>query len=233
MKKELLITGIRTLTVTIILTLTLTQNGLAIIDYNDGGVYDINTIMPTDVVRVTNGTTINLQDGGTITSSRFAIFGYGIWSIGSFVNTYNGSSITGADGGINSGIYAVQNSVINIFGGNISGGSNGSSSASGIRVSDSMVNIYGGLITAGVGSTAPDIRIIDESCVVNIFGTDFNYAPGPVGDIEGVITGILSDGTPLDLTFYQDVGGQIVLIPEPASIAILTLGSLVLIRRKK
>ena len=244
--------------VALMLLLTATQYGLADTIYNDGGIHNINTTMPSGTVGVQNATTVNVLSGGNINGGN-QTWAYGINCNASFVNIYSGSSITGGtSSNCSDGIRTYSNSLINIYGGSITGGNGGW--ADGIIVNDnSIMNIYGGSITGGNGVWADGIIVYNGTVVniyggsiaagsgnrcrgleafggsVNIYGTNFNYSLGPISAYSGTLTGKLADGTSLNVTFYQQSLGEIVLspIPEPATICLLGLGALRLIKRKK
>lgn len=255
--------------------------------YNDGGIHNIDTIMPAGTVYLNNGSTANVISGGSVTGGTNVRRAFGIFSDnGSKVNIYDGTitggtgdvwsegivainntslnihggSITGGTGTWGNGvdvtggstayIYAgnisggagswadgidiVEGSIVSIFGGNIRGG-NGTYWAYGVFVKDnSMLNIYGGTFTAGSVESAKDIYAIDNS-TIKIYGSDFNYGFGPVSDISGIITGVLSDGTLFNNSFEQQYAGQIVLlqIPEPVSLALFGLGGLAVLRNRR
>ena len=54
-------------------------------------------------------------------------------------------------------------------------------------------------------------------------------------DISGILTGTLSDGTAINITFEQDYAGQIILssVPEPVSFALLALGGFGILKLRR
>jgi hypothetical protein len=70
---------------------------------------------------------------------------------------------------------------------------------------------------------------------INVYGSGFDYAYGPISASSGTLTGTLSDGSPLNLTFFQESPGEIILnpTPEPATLSLLALGGLAMLRRRK
>ena len=98
----------------------------------------------------------------------------------------------------------------------------------------STVNLYGGIISDYL------LAYGDDSLTVNIYGYGFEYDP-LAGDYRGgQLTGFWLDDTPFSIDLYYDdtPGGaiidtypHIVLIPEPTTILLLTLGGLILKKR--
>lgn len=89
---------------------------------------------------------------------------------------------------------------------------------------ESTVNLFGGTIGEGVR--------ISGSARVNIYGYGFEFlADGGTGGISGLLSGYWLDHTPFTIRF-KDLskpfpGTQIQLIPEPATLLLLSLGGLV------
>ena len=176
---------------------------------------------------VTGNSTTNIH-GGNITGGS-GKWSYGIATYNSTMNIYGGNITGGSGGQWDYGAKISIGSVVNIYGGGISGG------LIGIEADrSSVVNWYGGNISAGTEKWATGIVAFEDSRI-NIFGSDFNYGFGSISNTSGILTGTLSDGTAINIKFEQDYAGQIILstIPEPASIAILTLGGLAILKRRK
>lgn len=182
-------------------------------------------------------------NGGSIIGGSVGILGgtaAAIYASYSIVNINDGSIIgsnVGSGGGAGLGILGYNSSVINIYGGHITGGNVGNYGG-GISFciaayNFSTINIYGGSMIRGSSGSgiSKDIGAYNGS-TIKIYGTGFNYSYGPINSISGNLTGTLSDGTLLDAKFYQNAPGLIVLIPEPATILLLSLGWIFLKKRK-
>ena len=124
------------------------------------------------------------------------------------VLTSSGSSTLIIDGGTASDAIAARDSVMYFYSGSLPVGiSVGSRSTmhmyggvtSGIHATDqSVVHLYGGTFTSLLATV--------ES-TVNIYGYNFNLPLGTVSDLDGTITGYLSDGTSLNAPFERYFGG--------------------------
>lgn len=128
--------------------LTTAQQALADITYSDGGIYNISTSMPVGTINVTNGTTLNVLSGASLTSSSY------------FIITANYNSPVNIYGGNMAGPFGlyILDSPLNIYGGTIT-------SDQGISVSGGgTTNIYGGTIMGDFGISA------GGSSPVNIYG---------------------------------------------------------------
>jgi hypothetical protein len=85
-----------------------------------------------------------------------------------------------------------------------------------------VLSIFGGDIGPGLfvtkGQAVADPHLL-------IYGTGFNFPYGDLTATSGALTGVLSDGTPLDTTFTRGVGSTITLmLPEPSTGLLLGLG---------
>ncbi len=101
------------------------------------------------------------------------------------------------------------------------------------RVGSSFIS---GTLAEITGGRIDMIEAVHDS-QVSIFGSGFNLPLGPIersGMTEpftGRLTGILSDGTPLDLAYSFGPSATITLVPEPWSGAVLLLAMPLLLRR--
>ena len=120
-----------------------------------------------------------------------------------------GSSIVNIRGGEFGRYDASSFATFNIFGGTLLGGVQTSGSAE--------VNFFGGDIIG------PGLIFAGNTAVITFFGSGFNFPFGDIVATSGILTGTLSDGTPLDVDFVRDPSGTITL-PEPTALAALGSG---------
>ena len=186
---------------------------------NDGGVHTIDWTID-DWVRVEDSatgdfTTFNLVDGGSIT-----------W----WVTATDHSEVNIFDGSIEDNLWTYHYSQSTISGGSIAYNLNASN--------DSEVSISGGSIGINI-----DVR---DNSQVYIFGSGFEIDGVPVGygeittgtidefgRLTGTLTGVLQTGDPLDNVYYIESDASIFLVPEPASLLLLSLGSMWLRRKNR
>jgi hypothetical protein len=184
---------------------------------------------PIDIVVGREGlTTVEIVDGANIAPNihvrdnsllniRGGIMGGFVWAHDyGTINIYNGWVATGED------IVADNDSLINIY--------NGRFGDSIYAVGSGVINLYGGAFDkAGDGATL----IADNNGTINVFGSDFVL--GPPGDAFRSLTGILSDGTPIDVYVYNysttPGPAQVILhtVPEPSAstLFVIAAGSVV------
>ncbi len=193
---------------------------LGYVDFDDGLVHDIDYEI-SDSVRVDYGapgmeTTVNLLASGSMIS----------------LNTYEDSQINILGGSIEypGGLSAKDSSQVDI-----SGGSIGYVGA----LNSSQVDISGGSVAQYLVSTHFAILTIHGSDFV-VDGFHFGYGEltsiygrNPGDDPPRRLTGTLASGEPIDNDFQIGNAAKIVLVPEPATVALLGLGALSLIRRRR
>jgi hypothetical protein len=230
-------------------------------NFNDGGIHNIDTAIagPVSVFEGPSGpTTLNMLSGGSIlVGDTHASSSYGIEAVDSAVNISGGSvSVGDAYAGTANGIY-IANGTLNISSGSVSVGSGYAGSAYLLDIINSTANISGGSLSAGIVAGSATLLYVADSTLsisggnlsvgtdstglyvtdgtVNISGAAFNYGLGPVSTTSGTLTGVLDDGTPLNLSFIQTGANEIVLIPEPSTWVLVGLGlsALLLFRRRK
>jgi len=179
--------------------------------YDDVSVYNtsiVNTYDGSyirDDVSATDESTVNIH-GGLIIDKVSVVSN-------STLNVYNGQ--------IRDGIMARQGGTVNFYDGwienDLHGDNDFGENGSTINVyggvigdnlqanDDSIFNVYGGEIGGGIYANI--------NSVINIYGTGFNYPYGPIGDMEGTLTGTLSNGDLLNCLFGQYDGSSINLMP--------------------
>jgi len=215
---------------------------------NDGAIHNIssgnfsagiaqsNDVNYLEGIELDNGT-LNFSGGsvtgGSAANSRAANYLEGLYTLGGTANIYGGT-ITGGNTVNDSftdyheAIYAVGGT-INIYGGTITGGSDSGLSANNyffaVEAVAGVVNIFGGSFSTGLNNSVAEYYtgLEGDGGTVNIRGTGFNFPYGPISAGSGTLTGTLSDGTPLNLSFYQVRPGEIALVPEPGVAALATL----------
>lgn len=198
----------------------------AVIDFNDGGIYNIDYEIDDDV-RVDweapgMGTTINLLAGGAITAgydlhgyndSRINISG---GSVGHWLKAYDSTRVEISSGWITYYLCAYGSSEVTVSGGSI------------------WDSIF-------VGYDSPD------DSVITFAGSDFAvdgeaFGYGELSSIYGMgfwgepsrhLTGMLASGGLLDNDFYIGGDASIVLVPEPGTVLLLGFGAVMLRRRKR
>jgi hypothetical protein len=212
----------------------------ATVVFNDGGTHTVDWAIY-DYVWVRNSTlsqptTLNLATGGFISqcldiydSSRANVSG---GSIHHSLDAYDSSQVNISGGSFGGSLIADFSSQVRISGVSISedllaSGNNqvsisGGSIGGGLNVyAFSQANISGGSIGGGLYAL--------NSSQITIYGSGFNYPYGTLTG-RGLLTGTLASGEIINNAFYVYGNARIVLVPEPATLSILTLGGLVLCR---
>lgn len=221
---------------------TISSVAFGSIIWNDGQVHDVDWVI-NDVVFVNNSpagepTTVNVLGGGSISiwaseDSRINFYGGEHQSL---LRVEDNTMLTIWDGVIQSRSYARDYSQVTIAGGlfrdyfwfresatgEISGGQFGEISAQ----DDSIVVISGGHIGGRL--------LAYQRSTITIRGTGFNY---PYGELpgSGVLVGTLENGDPIDVPFWGDSYYPAVIIleiPEPMTLLLLGLGSILVQRRR-
>jgi len=126
-------------------------------------------------------------------------------------------------GTVTSGVWTQEQGVVNIFGGTLNVSETGLNS-------DGHINIYGGVF--GLGSYISGGSW--DGGNMNIYGSTFNYPFGIIPDTSGTVSGTLSDGNLVSLTFLDEdlsVGRRTATIdlkavPEPGTFALLASGAI-------
>jgi len=105
----------------------------------------------------------------------------------------------------------------------------------------SEVTVWGGTIRTAlhVGSSAQG----DDTCVVRLHGSGFaingtsvpygEYDTGGSDSVHGSLSGTLAEGDELDIDLFIYDEARLVLVPEPATFALLALGALAVLRQMR
>ena len=192
-----------------------TRRAGARIIHEDGGVHDINSTSEEIWVydSPTNDfTTVNVLSGASI-QDLLKAYDY------SQINIYDGIIGDGSEG---DGLYAYDNSNVTISGGLIDGVL--------YAYDSSTIAFSGGSITGDIIAGSDSNQ---HDSVITIYGSDFNYGFGELLDSSGTLTGTLTNGDPINNDFYIYSDSSIMLVPEPATLLLLGLGGLVLLRKHR
>jgi len=152
-------------------------------------------------------------------------------SVGRWLVARDSSQLIVSAGSIEEDLSARDSSQVTISGGSIG--------LALIASETSEVTISGGLIGeeiwAGVHPTHDSlITFLGSDFAIN--GISVGYGEFDTGGsdwVHGTLTGTLANGDPLNNGFYIYGDSSIVLVPEPATIGLLGLGSLVLLRKRR
>ena len=236
-------------------------NPATILDVVTNGAIDANAITNSEAAAVSiSGGVVNLS-GGSVVGFSIPAGQTGVSDAIYFNNTGNGGTVNISGGTVSAGASGSNSSTSNAIdvnnraanitmsGGTVSGAGNGDdinlnfggtftmtggtlqSGPSGNAIFNrGLVNIYGGTIDGG---------ILNQGGAVNIYGGSFNYQFGPISSSYGTLVGTLSDGSPIDAGFDNELkSGSFVLIqtqaiPEPSGLVNVTIGAVGLLNRRQ
>ena len=146
------------------------------------------------------------------------------------LRAYESSQVTVSGGSINNYLRAYASSQVSVSGGSITG----------LHAYESSQ------VTVSGGSIGRELRL-DWDAVLTIHGSDFAVEGTPVGYTElysilggdcynepyRQLTGTLLSGDPINNQFRIGHDAKIVLVPEPATLLLLGLGGLALLRNRR
>ena len=158
--------------------------------------------------------------------------------LGRSLQAFDNAHVDVWGGSIDGGVAAYGDSQVSISGGSIKHGSSPTWAL--IAWHNSRVTVSGGLIDGIVrvgkeGETTTSVMIFEGGDFA-INGTPVGwgeYGTGGRDFVHGTLTGTLANGDSLDSEFYIYGDSRIVLTPEPATLSLLALGGLALVRRRK
>ncbi|MFI4855635.1 MAG: hypothetical protein ACIAQF_11735 [Phycisphaerales bacterium JB065] len=191
-----------------------------------GGELNVNGGTVGDNLLIDHGGVVTINDG----------------SIGDVVLPLPGSQLT-VNGGTFAGLIQADNATLNITGGNFL-------NSLLIAKNGTVVNVSGGNMG---GELVPNTFSVESGSMANLFVTDATLSDGTPLDLEFGVTTVLdhrgilleghfADGSPfifdLDANFddndYFPVGSlTVTLVPTPASVPLLGIGSLAMLRRRR
>lgn len=178
-----------------------------------------------------------------------------------FIDIYDsgdGSKIADISGGSLGGLGAAESSTVNLYAGSVGNFYANHSSTANIyggsvynleSYDSSSVGIFGGFfenharaqdysqIVISGGTFADELLAIDNS-IITIYGTDFSIdgfsvGYGEIAVTSGILAGTLASGETINNNFHIYEDATIVLVPEPATVLLLGLGGLALLRKSR
>jgi hypothetical protein len=130
-------------------------------------------------------------------STRMVVSG-GVFS--SDLSAFEDARMESSGGEFDGAASATDSASLTITGGSVAGGLQSSGEAE---------------ITVSGGQLGGQVDALDSSRV-SVLGTDFNYPPGDIPDIQGTLMGELRDGTSFEWSFERASTASItLLLPEP------------------
>jgi hypothetical protein len=95
----------------------------------------------------------------------------------------------------------------------------------------SLVSIIGGNFQA---NQQESILVAEDDAKIYVYGTEFNQGFGVIrGEQSGTLIGLLKNGAAINGTFTVHGNGEIILVPEPATLALLVPGMFALAWARK
>jgi len=234
-----------------VLFIVLFQSDLkAVLYFKDGGQhtidYKITETVSIDWASPGKKTELYVVDGAEIidnhTGTGIAVYEDGVvyisgGSITRNVVSYGRSKVFFSGGTITQNLAASEHSEVYVSDGIIScvlgAYSDGTVYLSGGKIGNELSAFSNGKIFVTGGELGMPIRASNTSTIV-IYGTDFNYDYGEISVTNGKLTGTLANGDTISNYFYINDDAKIILvIPEPSTLLLLGLGTMVLRRKSR
>jgi hypothetical protein len=234
-----------------ILLAAYSQNAAAFLKLNDGGYhvidYTVNDSMRVDQYTPGAGTRVDLVEGGLVQAwidayedSQVSILGGGVAAT---IRAYGRCDLTIAGGEIGGPVVVRENSRMEISGGSMESWVQAFDDSE-ATISAGQVALFveawdNSRVTISGGTIGGRIAAIRDS-LITLVGSDFAVNGTPVGygdsariyGIMGTITGILANGDTLNNSFnINGIGADITFIPEPATLLLLGIGAMGVLRK--
>jgi hypothetical protein len=224
--------------IAILCVITLSNSGAGkSVNFNDGQSHLINDstyqsyYVYLDLSTYNNpGTHLELVNGGiigwTLSAYNISTVDFSGGSIGNDFVAYDNSTVTMSGGSVTDCLSAIGDSTITMSGGSV--GNELSTYVNGI-----IYLVGSGFEVTDLSGTTTILSVGDK---LSDFGTLVD--DGSWDYYAGSITGILSDGSSLNNTFRLNITGEwvgtgdIILIPEPATLSLFGFGTLMLSRKR-